>query len=100
MTIILKCKKVTFFHSQDEEAFFKWLEKMPYIASVKGSGNILLIEINEKLFDNDALRAIVALFRRYKINLRTLHPLITQEREELFEWSKRSTHINVYPKQI
>jgi hypothetical protein len=98
MAIVLKCKNVTFFHSQDEAAFFEWLKKMPYIACVKGSRNILFIEINEALFDNAALHAIVASLRRYKIDLGILEPLVTQDRAELFEWSKQSTHINVYPR--
>lgn len=98
MTIILQCKHVGFFHPLDEKLFFEWLQQLPNVR-FEGSKNIFYFMIDEKHFEHTEFHAMVALFRRYKLDIHILEPLITADRIELFAWSRTATYHNVYPKK-
>jgi|GEM_PF-3473569 len=48
---------------------------------------------------NEDLRDIVSLFRRYKINIKSLDNLINNKNKELIEMYKKGHSINVYSNQ-
>lgn len=81
---ILVCKSVWFYSSTDEDLFFLWLEKIPSIIHVSGSGDELYLSTKStKIPDND-LREIIALFYRYKIDMKQLQIFLNQQNEKWF----------------
>lgn len=96
--VIIKCRRVKFYSSFDEDAFFEWLGKIKSIEKVKGEKDVIFLYLKESaVVTNDDLQNIVALFRRYKINIRNLINLISEENKEFFEYALDGYSINVYP---
>jgi hypothetical protein len=71
-TIELKAQRTVFFSKLDETSFFVWLKKLPCVSSFEGRGDILFIRVLESKMDEYALRELLALFWRYKIDMRQL----------------------------
>src|SRR5205823_3117186 len=66
----LICKKVNFYSRKDEDLFFEWIKKIDCIDSFKGISDALYLYIAcNDLHDHD-LRELLALFYRYKINMK------------------------------
>lgn len=95
--IVLHCKRVKFFSAHDEDAFFEWLKKIPAIIDIVGERDSINLYVAAKSLDDEDLRSIVTLFRRYKVTLREVKQLVTDENREVFEYCKYGTSINVYP---
>lgn len=70
--IELKATGVRFFSQGDEEAFFNWLNKLPFIKRCEGRGLTLYISVDPKAVDEGGLRELLAVFRRYGVELRQL----------------------------
>ena len=79
----LQATGVRFFSQGDEGAFFAWLDKLPFVARYEGRGRTLYISINSMAVDEDGLREMLALFRRYGVELRQLAAF---DRDEFAEW--------------
>lgn len=79
----LKATGVRFFSPGDESAFFEWLDKLPFVARYEGHGRTLYISINSIAVDEYGLREMLALFRRYGVELRQLALF---DRDEFAEW--------------
>jgi len=71
-TIELEATGVRFFSQGDENAFFAWLDKLPFVERCEGRGRTLCILVNSAAVDEDGLREMLALFSRYGIGLRQL----------------------------
>jgi hypothetical protein len=71
----LKAEAVRYFSQSDEAALFEWLAKLPCISSVRGESNTLYICVIKSKVDEGALRELLALFHRYKIDMRQLRVL-------------------------
>lgn len=82
-TITLNTLEIVYFSPLDEEAFFEWLDKLPCISRVEGVGCSLYLTVNTDALDEDALRELLALFRRYGINMRVL---LAFDRPEFADW--------------
>lgn len=95
--IILVCKRVKFFASHDEDAFFEWMKKLSCIIDFIGDRDVLYIYITNKKISDTELRSLIAMYRRYKMPLKQLEPLINDKNRDLFEWCKTGFSINVYP---
>ena len=63
---------VVFFHEGDERAVFEWLERIPCVASVAGDGALGLVVRLKRKPGQDDLRQLLALCRRYGVNMRQL----------------------------
>lgn len=74
---------VRFFSQGDEQAFFGWLDKLPFVVRYEGRGRTLYISINSVAVDEEGLREMLALFRRYEIGLRQLAAF---DRDEFSGW--------------
>ena len=61
-----------YFSSRDEKAFFRWLESIPGVVGVRGVGRELRIELRSGRISAEALRELIALYRRYGGRLRDL----------------------------
>lgn len=67
----LVATSVTYFSQHDETAFFDWLNRLECVAGFEGSGKHLFIDL-ERIPTDDDLRDLLALFHRYKVNMRQL----------------------------
>lgn len=93
--MIIECKKVKFYASHDEDAFFEWLAKIKSITNVKGKRDSIFLTI-EGLTDED-LYSLIALFRRYKIKMDSLEIMLDDSQKNLFNRSQKGYCINMYP---
>jgi hypothetical protein len=82
-TVTLEATGVRFFSQGDESAFFAWLNKLPFVDRCEGRGRTLYIHVNYAAVDEDGLREMLALFRRYGVGLRQLALF---DREEFADW--------------
>jgi hypothetical protein len=92
--IILECKKIRFYSTNDKNAFFEWIKKAKYIKEFKGEKDKILLYVKKKLTNPEALD-LVALFRRYKINTKQLEIFFDSERS-LEDYKQHSSYC-VYP---
>lgn len=93
--MIIECKKVKFYATYDEDAFFEYLKKIKSVTSFKGKKDSIYMTI-ENLTDDD-LCNLVGLFRRYKIKLDNLSNQLNDSHKNIFEQCHKGHHINVYP---
>lgn len=68
----LEATGVRFFSQGDEAAFFGWLENLDCVDRYEGRGLTLFILVNAAAVDEDGLRELLALFRRYGVELKQL----------------------------
>jgi hypothetical protein len=82
-TVELEATNVRFFSRGDESAFFAWLDKLPFVVRREGRGRTLYIYVDPAAVDEDGLREMLALFRRYGISLQQLAVF---DRDEFADW--------------
>ncbi len=82
-TVELQATGVRFFSQGDEEAFFSWLGKLAAVERYEGRGLTLFIMVNISAVDEDGLRELLALFRRYGVELKQLAVF---DRSEFADW--------------
>ena len=56
----------------DETAFFSWLQSIPGVVSVEGQGRELHIGLRSKRLSSHSLCELIALYQRYKGNMKEL----------------------------
>lgn len=94
--IILTCKKVTFYARKDEDAFFEWIKKIDCIDSTSAAGDELYLHIAcVDLHDHD-LRDLLALFYRYKIDMRQLKIFLNEENKRWFDEPQKYWYKEVF----
>jgi hypothetical protein len=72
-TIVELKARATFFHSQlDGAAFFEWLKKLPCVLTFEEKGDTLYIRVLQSRVDEYALRELLALFQRSRIDMKQL----------------------------
>src|SRR5271170_7459919 len=77
--IYLTCKRVTYYTLQDEDAFFEWIKKIKSIKRFEGACDELYLDlVSDKLPDDD-LRELLALFYRYKVDMKQLAQFLTDD---------------------
>jgi len=79
----IEAVSVRFFSQGDERAFFEWLDKLPFVERYEGRGRTLYISINSLAVDEDGLREMLALFRRYELGMRQL---VIFDRDDFADW--------------
>ena len=81
---ILVCKAVKFYSHKDEDMFFEWIKKIDCIDETSAAYDELYLHIaSDELHDND-LRDIIALFYRYKIDMKQLKKFLNKKNKEWF----------------
>lgn len=95
--IILVCKGVRFGSRKDEDAFFEWIHKIECIDQISAKYDELYLHIaSDELHDSD-LRDLLALFYRYKIDMKQLARFLTKENKKWFyDNSKAFWHRRVF----
>lgn len=86
---------VTYYHQNDEIAFFEWLARMPCVDRFEGEGLGLFIYLSRVPRDAD-LRELVAFFYRYKIDMRQLARFSTGTKRAWFRDPKMYWHRRVF----
>lgn len=81
---ILTCKRVTFYAPKDEDAFFEWIEKIPSITKFDGRGDELYLYLDSTEISDEDLDEILALFYRYKIDMKQLKIFLSEHNKEWF----------------
>jgi len=79
----LTAKRVWYYSKCDEAAFFEWLDKLRCVKRYEGELDVLSIHIDVAKVDECALRELLALFRRYAVELRQLRVF---DRDEFAAW--------------
>jgi hypothetical protein len=87
---------VVFFHAGDERAFFEWLERIPCVASVAGDGTLGLVVRLKRKPAQDDLRQLLALCRRYGVNMRQLAKFESSANRGWFRDPKMYWHTAVF----
>lgn len=88
--IKLICKSVRFYSRIDEDAFFEWISKVECIDDFYGAGEELYLLIAaEELHDHD-LRELLALFYRYKIDMKQLQRFLCPDNKKWFYDNKKA----------
>lgn len=82
-TTKLECWDIGYCSQIDEDQFFGWLEKIPAVKNFYGKGRCLYLEVPSELNETD-LRELIAIFRRYKIDIKPLRQFLTQENKDWF----------------
>ena len=85
--IILAATSLIYFSNGDENAFFSWLKAIPAIERFEGAGRDLNISVRELISDDD-LRNIIALFKRYNIDMRQL-AVFKNESNQMWVFDRR-----------
>jgi len=65
-------RPLRYFSAGDEDAFFRWLQAIPGIVAVEGSGRELAIRFRSTKVSSAALTELIALYRRYDGDLADL----------------------------
>ena len=99
MYTILICKGVRFYSRKDEDRFFEWINNIECIEKFDGVRDELYLYISSHdLHDND-LRDLIALFYRYKIDMKQLVIFLNfKNKEWFFESPKGYWHRRVFGK--
>ena len=87
---VLTCKAVKFYSHKDEDAFFEWIKKIDCIDGTSGVGDELYLEIAcDDLHDHDLLD-LLALFYRYKVDMKQLARFLTKDNKRWFYDNKKA----------
>lgn len=83
-SVVLDAKAVVFYSQHDEDAFFEWLSKLQCVEEYRGIGRVVRIRVALKLVTDDALRELLALFFRYRIEMTQLSIFETKSNRSWF----------------
>ncbi len=86
----LQADSVVFYSRQDEASFFARLQELPCVVDVAGMGRILHIQVDRQRVDDEALTELLALFRRYQVDMRQLR--VFDERRFARWFRRRQSH--------
>lgn len=84
------CKGVKFGSMHDEDAFFEWIKKIKCIQSFEGARDELYLDLISDRLEDLELRDIIALFRRYKVDMAQLKRFLTEDNKRWFFDNKRA----------
>lgn len=78
------CKAVWYYSKIDEELFFNWLQKIKSIEHFDGIGDELYLYFKTPKIPDEDLRELLALFYRYKIDMKQLKAFLNDDNKEWF----------------
>ena len=86
----LTCTDVFFYSMLDEDMFFAWIEKIACIEKFEGFRNKLYLDLVERNLDDNDIQELIALFYRYKIDMKQLGRFLNDQNKEAFKpWHKK-----------
>ena len=90
---------VVFYHENDELIFLEWLSRIPCVECCDGDGRYGLIARLKRRPGKDDLRQLLAVFRRYGVDMRQLAKFETAKNRAWFCDPKMYWHKAVFGKQ-
>lgn len=75
----LTCKRVSYYSLLDEDMFFEWIKRIKCIESFEGAGDELYLDLVDKDLSYEDMKNLIALFSRYKINMKQLREFINKD---------------------
>jgi hypothetical protein len=81
---ILTCRRVYYFSQGDELSFFTWLDKIKVIRRWEGVDDRVLLHVPSRISDK-GLRELLALFRRYHVDMGQLAQFQTPSNRPWFK---------------
>ncbi|PKN35757.1 MAG: hypothetical protein CVU61_02745 [Deltaproteobacteria bacterium HGW-Deltaproteobacteria-19] len=97
--ITLMAKGITYYSNKDETYFFKWLESIKCVESHGGELDILYINVIADKVNDKALREMLALFYRYKIDMKQLSIFKSDKNKDWFCKTHAFWHRRVFGKK-
>lgn len=95
-SVKLTCKKVMFASCLDEGLFFAWIRQIQSVITFRGLGEELYLFFESSNIDDSDLIELLALFDRYKINMKQLSIFLNTENKEWFADKKTYWHRKVF----
>jgi hypothetical protein len=89
------CRRVIYYAPGDEAAFFFWLDSIKAIRKVVGVGDSLQLHVASRLPDK-ALRELLILFYRYRIDMTQLAQFKSPSNRKWFAARKTYWHDRVF----
>jgi hypothetical protein len=80
----------------DESAFFRWLQSIPGVESVKGQGMGLIVTLRSSRLSSLALRELIALHTRYNLPMQSLAQFETVANKNWFRSKKAYWYSKVF----
>ena len=87
---ILICKSVIFYSPKDEDAFFEWIKKINCIKSTSTARDELSLHISNDAISDEDLDDLLALFHRYKINMKQLGRFLNEDNKQWFYENRKA----------
>lgn len=82
--IRLVCTSIWYYSARDEDMFFEWIKNIKAIIRYDGVGSDLYLYVNKADLTDDDLRELLALFYRYKIDVKQLAQFLSTSDTEWF----------------
>ena len=86
--IKLICKAVVFYSLGDEDLFFEGIKRIKSIQKIEGVHDELHLYVKSKNILRKDLMNLIALFYRYKIDMKQLSLFLNKKNEKWFKESK------------
>jgi len=86
--ITLACKRTIFRSLFDKCAFFGWIDKIPSIIKYEGIYDTLYLSVKSDEIPDEDLRELLALFFRYKIDMKQLQVFLKKQNKKWFHDGK------------
>ena len=81
---ILIGKSIKYYSHKDEDAFFEWINKIDCIDKAVGEGRELHLYIADNVLQDHDLRDLLALFYRYKLDMKQLERFLNKDNKLWF----------------
>lgn len=86
----LTCISVKFYTTTDEDIFFAWLDKISCIEGLDAAKNELYLDLVERELEDADLMELIALFARYKIDMKQLARFLNDQNKNWFYNNKKA----------
>lgn len=87
---LLICKSIWYYTSTDEDLFFTWLKKIKCIKKIDGRLDELYLHISSHKISDNNLVELIALFYRYKVDMKQLQIFLNNKNKAWFFDNKRA----------
>jgi len=76
--VVLTCKSVCHYSQIDEDLFFAWIKRIPCVVTFDGRKDELYLYMRDNNISNLELLELLALFRRYHIDMQQLEVFVNE----------------------
>lgn len=96
MDIELLVESPVFYSGVDEDVFFAWIERIEPVGEVRGEGRLLRLKVAAAQLDEDSFRELIAIFKRYALDMKELAKLDLPAFTQWFRNPKAYWHEQVF----